>query len=225
MNKKIVIFNGSPRPKGNTHFLTNQFIKGASTNTEDIIYYDANKVNVKNCGGCLRCNLIKKCSITSDDWTEISKNILDADILVFATPIYFHHVTAPLKTIIDRFRSFLHIKITETGLIHTPYQEWKKDIVLILPMGSSDVSDAQPVIDLFNFITDEFGEENKLHIITGTRLAITNQVVRSSDALKVLYKKLGLPIKNAETDYIRNQKLLKKCFDTGKMLTFKQLYF
>lgn len=219
MNKKVIIFNGSPRPKGNTHFLTKQFIDGASTNTNNIIYYDANKVNVKNCGGCLRCNLIKRCSITSDDWTEISQNILEADILVFATPIYFHHVTAPLKTILDRFRSFIHIKITETGLIHTPHQEWKKDFVLIMPMGSSDVSDAQPVIDLFNFITDEFGEENKLHVITGTRLAITNQVVRNNEELKILYRKLGLPVKNAEADYIKNQKLLKKCFDLGKELT------
>ncbi len=217
--KKAVIFNGSPRPKGNTHFLTEEFIEGASTNTEDIIYYDANKVNVKNCGGCLRCNLIKKCTIVSDDWTKISQNILDADILVFATPIYFHHVTAPLKAIIDRFRSFLHIKITETGLIHTPVHEWKKDFVLILPMGSSDVSDAQPVIDLFKFITKELGKENNLHIITGTRLAITNQVVRSSEALKVLYRKLGLPVENAKPDYIINQNLLKKCFNTGKTLT------
>lgn len=217
--KKVVIFNGSPRPKGNTNFLTKEFIEGASTNTDNIIYYDANKVNVKNCGGCLRCNLIKKCSITSDDWTEISQNILEADILVFATPIYFHHVTAPLKAIIDRFRSFMHIKITETGLIHTPYQEWKKDIVLILPMGSSDDIDAQPVIDLFKFITKELGKENNLHIITGTRLAITSQVIKTSSELSILYRKLGLPVKNAEPDYIRNQNLLKKCFDMGQELT------
>ncbi len=219
MTKKITIFNGSPRPKGNTHFLTQQFIKGANQNTNDIVIIDAYKANVKNCGGCLRCNVLKKCSITTDDWQKISEQILASDILVFATPIYFHHVTAPLKAIIDRFRSFMHIKITETGLIHTPHQEWKKDIVLILPMGSSDVTDAKPVIDLFKFISEEMGKENKLHVITGTRLALTNQVVRSKEALKVLYKKLGLPEKIVEPDYKKNQQLLEECFNTGNKLT------
>lgn len=217
--KKVVIFNGSPRPKGNTHFLTEKFIEGASSNTDNITYYDANKVNVKNCGGCLRCNLIKRCSISIDDWTEISQNILEADVLVFATPIYFHHVTAPLKAIIDRFRSFLHIKITETGLIHTPVHEWKKDFILILPMGSSDVSDAQPVIDLFKFITKELGSENKLHVITGTRLAIISQVIMNAKELEILYRKLGLPQKLASKDYLKNKNLLNKCFDIGKKLT------
>jgi len=219
--KKITIFNGSPRPKGNTHFLTQQFIKGAKQNTNDIVIIDAYKANVKNCGGCLRCNVLKKCSISTDDWQGISERILASDILVFATPIYFHHVTAPLKAIIDRFRSFMHIKITETGLIHTPVHKWEKDFVLILPMGSSDVSDAQSVIDLFRFISKEMGEKNNLHIITGTRLAITSQVIKTSSELSILYRKLGLPQKNAEIDYIKNQKLLKKCFDTGKELTFK----
>lgn len=217
--KKITIFNGSPRPKGNTHFLTQQFIKGAKQNTNDIVTIDAYKANIKSCGGCLRCNVLKKCSISTDDWQEISNRILASDILVFATPIYFHHVTAPLKAIIDRFRSFMHIKITETGLIHTPHTEWKKDIVLILPMGSSDVIDAKPVIDLFKFISEEMGKENKLHIITATRLALTSQVIRSKEALTVLYKKLGLPIKNAEPDFIKNQELLQNCYNLGNIIS------
>lgn len=217
--KKITIFNGSPRPNGNTHFLTQKFIEGAKQNTSNIVYYNANKVNVKNCGGCLRCNLIKRCSISTDDWTEISENILNSDILVFATPIYFHHVTAPLKAIIDRFRSFLHIKITETGLIHTAIHNWKKDFVLILPMGSSDVIDAKPVIDLFKFITKELGKENNLHIITGTRLAITSQVIKTENELKILYRKLALPDKLVKPDFKKNKELLNKCFNLGETLT------
>jgi hypothetical protein len=73
---------------------------------------------------------------------------------------------------LDRFRPFNHVQITETGLEHTPWQEWKKDFVLLLTMGSPDPSDAKPVIDLFDFVKSILGHGNKLHVITATRVAV-----------------------------------------------------
>jgi len=217
--KKVLAFNGSPRKNGNTSLLLNQFIQGTESsgvNTE-VIYAD--KINLKNCKGCLRCNVLKRCSIREDDWMDISQKILDADILVFASPIYFHHVTAPLKMIIDRFRSFVHIQITESGLIHTPWTEWDKDFVLILPMGSSDDIDAQPVIDLFNYMCGTLGKKNRLHVIKGTRLAVLNHVGKTEEELETLYARLNLPIKLAKSDSVRNQELIEECIELGGNLT------
>lgn len=217
--KKIVAFNGSPRPTGNTSFLLQNFLDGAhenSANTEVILPHE---LKLDYCTGCLRCNVLRRCSISGDDWNTLSFKILDADVLVFAAPVYFHHVPAPLKGLIDRFRSFIHVQITETGLNHTPWQKWNKDFVLILSMGSSNPVDAEPVIDLFRFITSILGIGNKLHVIVATRLAVIKQVIREESELKELYQKLKLPAKLASTDFHRNSELLHECRKLGKELS------
>ncbi|MCB2197735.1 MAG: flavodoxin family protein [Bacteroidetes bacterium] len=220
--KKVLILDGSTRKMGNTSILIQHFTKGAEKNTTQIEHVLAKNLDIKYCNGCLRCNLIKRCSIRGDDWEELSQKINEADVLVFASPIYFHYVTAPLKNIIDRFRSFVHVQITETGLIHTPWKNWNKDFVLLLSMGSSDDSDAQPVIDLFEYMKDVLGDNNRLHVIKGTRLAVIKQVQKTEDELKELYPKLRLNEKLAEDDFKKNQKILKKCYELGEALTAKE---
>ena len=215
----ILAFNGSPRPTGNTSHLLEKFVEGArkgSVETE-IIY--PHKLNLDFCTGCLRCNILRRCSIAGDEWSEISDKILKADVLVFAAPVYFHHVPAPMKSMLDRFRSFIHVQITETGLNHTPWQEWNKDFVLILSMGSSDATDADPVIDLFKFMTSILGAGNRLHVITATRLAVIRQVIRNEDELSDLYQKLKLNPQLASVDFQRNKELLKECWKLGAKIS------
>ncbi|MFK5949402.1 MAG: flavodoxin family protein [Methylococcales bacterium] len=217
--KKILILDGSTRKMGNTSILLHHFIDGAKNNTENIEQVQAKNIDIKYCNGCLRCNLIKRCSIRDDDWVDLSEKIDEADILVFASPIYFHYVSAPLKNIIDRFRSFIHVQITETGLIHTPFKKWNKDFVLLLSMGSSDDSDAQPVIDLFEYMKEVLGDENRLHVIKATRLAVIKQVQKTEKELKELYPKLQLDENLAENDFIKNREVLSQCFELGKKLS------
>lgn len=213
--KKILAFSGSPRPNGNSTILMRHFIKGAQNNSAHTEIIDPYKIKINNCSGCLRCNLLKKCSIQNDEWQILSEKIEQADVLVFASPIYFHHVSSTLKKIIDRFRSFVEVKITQSGVKHSPWKQWNKDFVILLTMGSSDPIDAKPVIELFEFITEILGSKNKLHVITGTRLAIAKQVEKSPEILKILYHKLELPENLAEEDYKKNQQLLKQCYDLG----------
>lgn len=220
--KKVLILDGSTRKMGNTSILVQHFSKGAEKNTTHIEHVLAKDLDIKYCNGCLRCNLIKRCSIRGDDWEELSQKINEADVLIFASPIYFHYLTAPLKNIIDRFRSFVHVQITETGLIHTPWQNWNKDFVLLLSMGSSDDSEAQPVIDLFNYMKDVLGDNNRLHVIKGTRLAVIKQVQKTEDELKELYPKLKLDQQLAENDFKKNQEILKNCYELGELLTVEQ---
>ena len=218
--KKVVVFNGSPRKNGNTVAMVSAFREGvrrqASGGPDEPVHstyheFQLGELQIKNCTGCLRCNILKRCSLRGDDWERVSADILDADVLVFASPVYFHHVTAPMKNLIDRFRSFVHVQITETGIQHTPHQEWNKDFVLLLPMGSSDDSDAQPVVDLFEYMCEILGKNNRLHVIKGTRLAVTNHILKSEEELKTLYPKLGLPLHLAAIDAQRNAALLAQC--------------
>jgi len=217
--KKVLILNGSPRKTGNTSAFIQSFIRGAEKNTNIIEEIQTHEIDLKYCTGCLRCNILKRCSISDDEWGNISSKIIDADILVFASPVYFHHVTAQLKKVIDRFRSFVHVQISEYGLKHTPHQAWEKHFVLLIPLGSSNDVDAQPIIELFQFITAMLGKNNQLHFLTGTRLGIANQVSKSKEELTKLYPKLGLSLDLVESDLEKNNKLIIDCKSLGYKLT------
>lgn len=217
--KKVLVLDGSMRKGGNTSILVENFLNGSKENTTHIDHIIAKDINIKYCTGCLRCNLIKRCSIADDDWPDLSRKILEADVLVFASPVYFHYTTAALKKIIDRFRSFVHVQITETGLIHTPWQEWNKDFVLLLSMGSSNDSDAQPIIDLFDYMKNVLGNNNRLHVIKATRLAVIKQVIKSENELAELYQKLNIPQNLAKDDFVRNKDILNRVLKLGEKLS------
>jgi len=214
----VLAFNGSPRRKGNTSLLLAELLRGvndAGGQAEELIAQD---LNIKYCTGCLRCNVLSRCALRGDAWQSLSAKILAADALVFASPVYFHHLTAPLKTIIDRFRSFINVQLTPESIRHTPWMSWNKRFVLLLSMGSSDSADAQPVIELFKFMTGILGPDNTLEVISGTRLAVAGQVARAAGELGALYEKLGLPASLAADDSRRNRDLLQRCYDTGRNL-------
>jgi len=217
--KKVLVLDGSTRKQGNTSILIEHFLNGAKCNTDQIDHVIAKDLKIDYCNGCLRCNLIKRCSISGDDWNELSQKIAEADVLVFASPIYFHYVTSPLKLIIDRFRSLVHVQITEQSVKHTPWQKWNKDFVLLLSMGSSDDSDAQPVLDLFEYMKEVMGEENRLHIIKATRLAVIKQITKTEEELHQLYKKLSIPEYLAKDDVTKNLLILQDCANLGAKLT------
>lgn len=213
--KKVLVLNGGMRPKGNSGILAAEFVRGCLAGHAEPEEVLLREMNIKPCTGCLRCNMIKRCSISTDDWAELSEKIASADILVFASPIYFHHVTAPMKAMLDRFRSFIHVRITETGLVHTPWNSWKKQFVLITSMGSPDTIESSPVRDLMHFMCEVLGSENSLTVLEGTRLAVPGQILKSVEELKELYRKMNLPEELAERDSIKNRSLMEKCFEEG----------
>lgn len=96
---KIVILNGSPR-KGNTNAAIEALVSGAGKNNEiDIIRAD--RLNISGCKGCGVCQCSKGC-VAKDDTNETIDKLVDADMIVFATPVYWWGMTAQLKLVIDK---------------------------------------------------------------------------------------------------------------------------
>lgn len=101
MKKNILVISTSPRKHGNSDILADCFIKGAGEkghNVEKITLIDK---NIQFCKGCLVCQQMKPC-IMDDDANEIVNKMKKADIVVFATPIYFYEMSGQMKTLIDR---------------------------------------------------------------------------------------------------------------------------
>ena len=100
---KILVLNGSPTPNGNTIALVNAFKEGAESKGHEV-----NVVNVahKNIKGCMACNFCKRNNaqcVQKDDMQEIYPLIQDADMIVFASPIYYFIMSGQLESVIHRF--------------------------------------------------------------------------------------------------------------------------
>ena len=215
---KILALKGSPRENSNSTIMLNRFLEGCEKSGGEIKSIKPRDLGIKPCAGCLRCNLIRRCSLRGDDWEQLSNDILDADIIAISSPVYFFNFPSELKGIIDRFRSFIHVRITEDGLIHTPWVAWRKKFVVLLSMGSPDEKEGSGIIDVMRFIVKELGENNELHTFNGTRLAVQGQIEFGPDKLKSLYKKLQIPTELADPDHARNRDLLSHLYSLGTEL-------
>lgn len=102
MAKKILIISSSPRRKGNSDMLCDEFMLGAKEagNQVEKIFLADKKINY--CSGCDVCSSTDKPCPQKDDAAEIIEKMVQADVIVLATPVYFYAMSAQLKTLIDR---------------------------------------------------------------------------------------------------------------------------
>ncbi|HJJ36475.1 MAG TPA: flavodoxin family protein [Methanocorpusculum sp.] len=111
----IIAVNGSPRKNGNTETVLSAFLRGAEeagAKTTSIRLVD---LSFKNCKGCNACHKKGTCVIT-DELTPVFEQILSANVLVLASPIYSMTVTAEMKAFIDRGQ-FLWAQKFKTGTL------------------------------------------------------------------------------------------------------------
>ena len=131
MAKKVLVISSSPRRGGNSDTLCDHFINGAAEsghNAEKIFLKDK-KINY--CTGCGLCNTngYTACS-QADDMKEILEKIIDSDVIVMATPVYFYTMCGQMKTFIDRFCSrYTHITNKDFYFIITAADENKDALV------------------------------------------------------------------------------------------------
>ena len=99
--KKILIIQGGGRAHGNTAQLVRSFAEGAEAAGHHTEILSLMKQEVKGCLGCNACRYGKPC-IQKDSFNELVPKIKEADLLVFASPIYFWTISSRLKAFIER---------------------------------------------------------------------------------------------------------------------------
>ena len=104
MSKKVLIISSSPRKGGNSEMMAASFAKGATEAGHSVETVYLNEKKFGFCKGCLACLKVGHCVI-NDDAVEIAAKMHDADVLVFATPVYYYSVSGQLKTMLDRANS------------------------------------------------------------------------------------------------------------------------
>lgn len=155
MTKKVLIISASPRKGGNSDSLCDQFLLGAKEvghNVEKIFLRD-HKINY--CLGCGVCNNTHKC-VQKDDMKALLDKMVEADVIVLATPVYFYTMDAQLKTFIDRCVP----RYTEIS---------DKDVYFIVSAADTDKKNLAPTIEgLRGFTRDCLEGTKEKGIIYGT---------------------------------------------------------
>lgn len=100
--KKILIVQGGGRANGNTAQLAKAFMKGAQEAGHEVEFVSLNNVQVNGCIGCNACRYGKPC-VQKDGFNSLVPKILSADLIVFASPLYFWTISSKLKAFIERF--------------------------------------------------------------------------------------------------------------------------
>lgn len=121
MSKKIVVITGSPRKNGNSFAMTEAFIQATQAKGHTVTRFDAALKNVGGCRACETCFKTGKACAFDDDFNTIAPAILEADAVVFTTPVYWYSIPAQIKGVIDKLFSFVvggkDITGKECGLI------------------------------------------------------------------------------------------------------------
>ncbi len=177
---RILILNGSPRKNGNTELLAKAFARGAEENNE-VEILSVSDFDIRPCVGCDFCyhSSQNQCR-QKDDMLKIYQKLLNADVLVLASPVYFYGISAQLKTVIDR--------------LHTPMRDnFAVRKMALLLVGAANLPELFDSILLQYQLTLNFFklEDMGKVLVRGVR---EKGAIEGNIALQEAYK-LGLSIK------------------------------
>lgn len=121
--KKILILSGSPRKNGNSDILCDEFARGALEAGHEVEKIRVAEKKIGYCRACYACRGTGVCAI-KDDMAEILQKMIDSDVLVLASPVYFYSIDAQLKAVIDRtVARWLEVKNKEFYYVVTAADE------------------------------------------------------------------------------------------------------
>ena len=101
MGKKVVVISTSLRKNSNSDALARAFCRGAEDAGNVVEYISLRGKKIAFCTGCMCCAKTGECAI-KDDAVAIEKQVAAADVVVWATPIYYYEMCGQMKTLIDR---------------------------------------------------------------------------------------------------------------------------
>jgi multimeric flavodoxin WrbA len=137
---RVLGIMGSPRRNGNTHLLVSEVLKGAASEGAATDLLLLGDLDIRECDGCHACWKGKECS-KRDDMNAVYPRLIESDVVVFGTPVYWYGPTALMKGFIDRFVYF-----------NCPENRAKirgKTAALVVPFEETDPETVAPVEAFF----------------------------------------------------------------------------
>lgn len=104
--KNVLILSGSPKAKGNSGLLCEEFARGAEEAGCKVERFDVARMRIPGCLGCNACRRNGGKCVQRDGMDEIREAMFRSDVIVLASPIYFYSMTSQLKAVLDRTYAF-----------------------------------------------------------------------------------------------------------------------
>lgn len=143
----ILALTGSPRKDGNSNYLVEEFTRGATEKGHKVFRFDAAHSEVHPCIACNACGMDGPC-VFNDDFNIAREHLIPADMVVFATPMYYFGPSAQLKSVVDRFYA-------ANGQIHVP-----KKAALIMTYADTQNFKAVPIDSWYDTLVKYLGWES-----------------------------------------------------------------
>lgn len=140
----VLILTGSPRKDGNSNTLAAHFQRGAEEAGHRVTRFDAAERNVHPCIACNSCGMDGPC-VFDDDFRIVRDHIVTADLVAFATPMYYFGMSSQLKTVIDRFYAI-------NGKLHSP-----RGAVLLMTYANHSERDESPIVTHYDVLLEYLG--------------------------------------------------------------------
>ncbi|MGL5314446.1 MAG: flavodoxin family protein [Peptostreptococcaceae bacterium] len=173
MSKKVLVLSGSPRKGGNSDLLCDEFVLGAKESGHEVEKVFVSEKKIGYCTGCYACSGTGKC-VQNDDMAKILEQMIKADVIVMATPVYFYSIDAQLKTVIDR-----------TVARYTQIND--KEFYFIATAAVNSKGELERTIECFRGFTDCLEGSKEKGIIYGTG-AWQKGDIKGSKAMKEAYE-------------------------------------
>lgn len=174
MSKKVLIISTSLRKGSNSEALAKEFEKGAKKagHNVEMVYLQDKTINF--CTGCLTCQETKRCVIR-DDAAAIIQKMLTAEVIAFATPIYFYEMSGQMKTMLDRSNPLF------------PADYAFRDIYLLATAAEEEESAMDRAVKGLTGWIDCFAKTNLKAVVRGNGVTDAGDI-QGNPALREAYK-------------------------------------
>lgn len=122
--KKVIVISTGLRVGSNSDMLADKFIEGAQAAGNEVEKITLSGKSIGFCKGCLACQKLGKCVI-DDDANGIMQKVLEADVVCWATPIYYYEMSGQMKVLIDRMNAMysLDYKFRDVYMLTTAAED------------------------------------------------------------------------------------------------------
>jgi multimeric flavodoxin WrbA len=148
---KVLVFNGSPNmDKGNTALILGPFVDGMREEGAEVELQYVKRLKINPCQGEMNCWLKTpgEC-LQKDDMNAIYPKLRQADVIVFAVPVYVDGMPGPMKTLIDRLIPLIepYVELREGHCRHTvPERHKHSKVVLVSTCGFWEMDNFNPLV-------------------------------------------------------------------------------
>jgi multimeric flavodoxin WrbA len=169
--KKVVVISSSLRPNSNSQKLAAEFARGAEAAGNEVEFISLQAKEIAFCRGCLACQKSGRCVI-KDDVNEILAQVLAADVVAFASPVYYYTMSGQLKTLFDRMNGLYAAK-----------PSFRDVYVLAVAAEAADSAFAGTIDGVCNWISC-FEKAHLAGVLTGGGLTAPGDIDEKTELLR-----------------------------------------